>query len=61
LVSLLAALADSQLDKYAADWANTEELSGSSASDLRPIIIDLRRLAIACESPGRNMYLWGSL
>jgi hypothetical protein len=61
LVVLLAALTDAQVDKYAAAWSKTEEMSGSTASDLRPIIVDLRRMARASTSSGKDMYLWGSL
>jgi hypothetical protein len=61
LVELLAALKDEQVDKYADAWSKTEELSGASASEVRPIIIDLRRLAIASKASGKEMYLWGSL
>ena len=61
LVDLLSQLTDAHIDKYAAAWAQTEELSGSTASDLRPIVADLRRLAIDARNSGQQLFLWGSL
>jgi hypothetical protein len=63
LVELLAGLSDPDMERYAAAWAQTEELamSGATAGDVRPIVVDLRRLALAAKSSGRGMYLWGSL
>jgi hypothetical protein len=61
LVDLLSQLTDANIDKYAVAWAQTEELSGSTAADLRPIIVDLRRLAIDAKTSGNQMFLWGSL
>jgi len=63
LVGLLAGLTDADIDRFAAAWAKTEELeiSGATGGDVRPIIIDLRRLAIAAQASNRGLYLWGSL
>lgn len=61
LVDLLAALSDTQVETYAAAWAKTDELAGAAVSDLQRIILDLRRLAKASKSSGKDMYLWGSL
>lgn len=60
-VRLLANLSDKQVDQYAVEWARTEELSGSTSADVRPIIVDLRRMAKSALASGQPMYLWGSL
>jgi hypothetical protein len=63
LVGLLVGVTDVNIERYAAAWAQTEEMEMSAAtlSDVRPIIVDLRRLAIAAQASGQDMYLWGSL
>jgi hypothetical protein len=62
-VSLLAGLTDANVDRHAAAWANSEELklSGATADDVRPIVNELRRLAIDAQGSNKGMYLWGSL
>jgi hypothetical protein len=62
-VRLLAGLGDNEVDQHSVEWAKTEELqlSGSTPADVRPIIVDLRRMAKAALTSGKPMYLWGSL
>ena len=62
-VRLLANLSEKQVDQYSIEWAKTEELqlSGSTPAEVRPIIVDLRRMAKSALASGQPMYLWGSL
>lgn len=59
-VGLLASLDDQRSRSAAAAWAETEEM-GCEASDVAPILTDLKRLAKRAQSTGRGLYLWGSL
>jgi hypothetical protein len=60
-VSLLAAMDDEALKQIAARWSKTDELHGTNPSDLLPILVDLKRLALAAKATKRQLYLWGSL
>jgi len=62
-VRLLANLNDKQVDQYSVEWAKTKtfQASGVTAAEVRPIIVDLRRMAKSAITSGRPMYLWGSL
>jgi len=62
-VRLLANLNDKQVDQYAGEWAKTEafQIAGLTRTDIRPIIVDLRRMAKSAMTTGKPMFLWGSL
>ena len=60
LVAVLADLEDARVSKIATAWGQTEEIN-SPGAELRPIVHDLRRLAVSARRFGKAMYLWGSL
>jgi len=62
-VRLLANLNDKQVDQYAVEWAKIEafQIADSTSTDIRPIVVDLRRMAKLAMTTGKPMYLWGSL
>jgi hypothetical protein len=39
------------------DWADSEELS-CDPEEVRPFVVDLKRLAQVAHSSGRSLYLW---
>jgi hypothetical protein len=60
LTTLLADAGDDDLAKASVRWAKTEELD-CAPEDLRPLLDDLRSLALHAVSNGKSIYLWGSL
>ncbi|TSD57041.1 hypothetical protein FFI97_023085 [Variovorax sp. KBS0712] len=60
LVQLLAHVEHSALDAALPRWADTEELQVDVA-ELRPVVLDLQRLAKQAIAEQKSLYLWGSL
>jgi len=60
-VLLLAGLTDSKLEAVVTAWAQTEELASWSTTDLKPMVVDLRRLAQQASQTSKGLFLWGSL
>lgn len=60
LVQLLAHVEHSALEAALHRWAETEELQ-VDAEELRPVILDLQRLAKQAIAEQKSVYLWGSL
>jgi len=59
-VELLAALPDSDLDGVSSAWADCEEMAWD-VDDIRPALVEFRRLAKSALDTERGMFLWGSL
>ncbi len=60
LVLLLAHVEHSALDAALPRWADTEELQ-VDVEELRPVVLDLQRLAKQAIAEQKSLYLWGSL
>jgi len=60
LVQLLANVEHSALEAALRQWADTEELQ-VDAEELRPVVMDLQRLAKQAIGDQKSVYLWGSL
>ncbi|QRF62727.1 hypothetical protein [Variovorax paradoxus] len=60
LVQLLTHVEHSALDAALPRWADTEELQVDVA-ELRPVVLDLQRLAKQAIAEQKSLYLWGSL
>jgi len=60
LVQLLAHAEHSALESALHQWAETEELQ-VDADELRPVVLDLQRLAKQAIAEQKSVYLWGSL
>ncbi|QOF80066.1 hypothetical protein [Variovorax sp. 38R] len=60
LVQLLAHAEHSALEAALHQWAETEELQ-VDADELRPVVLDLQRLAKQAIAEQKSVYLWGSL
>lgn len=56
----LADLTDVRLPAVAVEWAQAEEfeLAGSAASDLRPLVTELRQLARTAKACEELLYCW---
>ena len=61
LVSVLAAIDDSQLPDIAKRWSEIEELSFWTPKDTLDVLKDVRGLALRSQETGTGLYLWGSL
>lgn len=59
LVQLLAHAEHSALEAALHQWAETEELQ-VDAEELRPVVMDLQRLAKQAIGDQKSVYLWGS-
>jgi hypothetical protein len=59
MVARLAAASDAQLAAWAGEWCQTAELL-CDASDLIPVLEELRRLAKVAASEQKTVYLWNS-
>ncbi len=57
LVAMLAGLSDDALSQAAVKWSQTEELA-CDASDLEPVLQDLKRLSMHAQDTQRSVYLW---
>jgi hypothetical protein len=60
MVAAFASLTSESVETLSVAWAGTDELN-CEASDVEPVIEDLRRLSRLSIDSGKGMYLWGSL
>lgn len=57
----LAGISPESLPDLAARWSRIEELGGADPEELRPILEDLRALALRARDAGEHLYEWSSL
>ena len=60
LVDLISALDEEEASRAADAWSRTGEIWGSP-DELKPLLADLKNLAIQARRSDRGLYLWGSL
>jgi hypothetical protein len=60
LVNLISLLDEATATRAADIWARAKEVPGNS-DELKPVLRDLKHLAIQAQKSGRSLYLWVSL
>jgi hypothetical protein len=61
VTTAIAHLADDRISAVGTAWATTEEWHGAAASELIPMVRELRDLARQAHPPSHRLYLWMSL
>jgi len=60
LVNLISTCDEAAASTVTEAWAQHEEVPGNS-DELRPVLVDLKHLAIQAQKRGQRLYLWVSL